>query len=94
MSALKRSVEVDADSIASDPRVLVRQHEHKRGIVAKADPALAYTQAALWLAEEYHIWREWEVLMVLQGVATKELWGLCHTVTTWLPKKQKSISLT
>lgn len=65
MSSLKGAVEVDTDSVASNSWVLVSQGENKRGVIAKADPALAYTQAALRLAEENHVWWEWKVLVVL-----------------------------
>ena len=85
MPSLKRTVEIDADSVAGDSGVLVRQREHKRGVVAEADPTLAYAQAALWLAEKDHVWWEREVVVVLQWVAAEELWRLGHTVTTWLP---------
>lgn len=85
MSSLERAVEVDTDSVAGDSWVLVGQRENKRGVVAKANPTLAYAQAALWLAEKHHIWWEWEVVVILQRVAAEELRCLGHTVTTWLP---------
>lgn len=85
MPSLKGAVEVDADSVTSGSRILVCQRENKGRVIAKANPALAYAQAAFWLAEKHHIWWKWEVMVVLQRVAAEELRGLGHTVTTWLP---------
>ena len=89
MPSLKGAVEVDADSVTSGSRVLVCQRENKGRVIAKANSALAYAQAALWLAEKHHIWWKWEVMVVLQRVAAEELRGLGHTVTTWLPGGEK-----
>lgn len=88
MPALKRSIEVDTDSVAGGSRILVGQRENKGGVITQADPPLADAQAALWLAEEHHIRREREVVVILQGVTSEKLWSLGHTVTTWLPEEQ------
>lgn len=85
MSSLEGAVEVDADSIAGDSWVLISQSENKWGVVTKANSALAYTQAALGLAEKHHVRWEGEVVVVLQWVAAEKLRGLGHAVTAWLP---------
>ena len=85
MSSLERAVEVDADSIAGDSWVLVGQREDERGVITEANSTLAYTQAALGLAEKHHVWWEREVVVVFQRIATEELRCLGYSVTTWLP---------
>lgn len=82
---LEGAVEVDANAIASDARVLVGERENEGGIVAQADPALSDAEAALRLAEEHHVRWEGEVWVVLQWVAAEELGGLSRTVTAGLP---------
>lgn len=67
--SLEGAVEVDADPVAGGPRVLVGEGEDEAGVVSEADPALADAQAALRLAEEDHVRREREVVVVLQRVA-------------------------
>lgn len=88
VAALKGAVEVDADAIAGDSRVLVGQSENKGGVVPKADPPLPYAQAALWLAKEHHIWRKREVVVVLKWVPAEELGGLGQAIAAWLPGEE------
>jgi len=86
---LEGAVEVDADPVAGDPRVLVREREDEGGVVAEADPPLACAQAALGLAEEHHVGRQREVAVVLQRVAAEELRRLGHVVAARLPGGEK-----
>lgn len=88
MPSLKRAVKVDADAVASDSRVLVREREHEGRVVPEAHAALADAEAALGLAEEHHVRRQREVLVVLKRVATQQLRRLGHTVTTGLPEEK------
>lgn len=85
VAALEGAVEVDADAVAGDSRVLVSQGEHEGGVVAEADPPLPDAQAALRLAEEHHVWGEREVVVVLQRVAAEELGGLSKAIAARLP---------
>lgn len=85
VAALEGAVEVDADAVAGDSRVLVGQGEHEGGVVAEADPPLPDAQAALRLAEEHHIWGEREVVVVLQRIAAEELGGLSKAIAARLP---------
>lgn len=85
VAALEGAVEVDADAVAGDSRVLVSQGEHEGGVVAEADPPLPDAQAALRLAEEHHVRGEREVVVVLQRIAAEELGGLSKAVAARLP---------
>lgn len=84
VAALEGTVEVDADAVSGDSRVLVSQGEDERGVVPKADPPLPYAQTALRLAEEHHIRGEREVVVVLERIPAEELGGLGQAVAARL----------
>ena len=69
MAPLEGPVEVDADAIACNARVLVSECENKGGVITKAHAALTDTQAALRLAKEHYVGWQREVRMILQRVA-------------------------
>lgn len=84
MAALEGTVEVDADAVAGDSRVLVGQSENEGGVVTEADPPLPYAQAALRLAEEHHVWGKRKVVVVLKRIAAEELGGLRQAIAARL----------
>lgn len=84
MAALKGAVEVDADAVAGDSRVLVGQGENEGGVITEADPPLPYAQAALRLAEEHHVRGQREVLVVLKWIPAEELGGLGQAIAARL----------
>lgn len=89
-SLLEGAVEVDADSIASDPRVLVCEGEHEGSVIAEAHALLPHTQASFWLAEEHDVGRERKVCVVFQRVTPQQLRSLSNTVAAWVPTKKKT----
>lgn len=87
-SLLEGAVEVDADSIASDPRVLVCEGEHEGSVIAEAHALLPHAQASFRLAEEHNIGREGKVCVVFQRVTPQQLRSLSNTVAAWVPTKE------
>lgn len=64
-SLLEGTVEVNADAIARDSGVLIGQGEDEGRVVPEAHAPLPHTQAALWLAEEHHIWGQGKLRVIL-----------------------------
>ncbi len=75
-----RSIKIDANTVASFPRVFVGQCEHKRRCISNGWSSLSRmnTNATFRLTKVYHIDWHWKVCMVAGWIATKQFWYLCQ----------------
>lgn len=82
---LNGPVEVDADAIPNAARVFLRQGEHKRVGLPKADAFWPNADTPLWLAEVHHIRTERKVLVVFGWVPVQKLkqFKSCKTVNNY-----------